>query len=296
MISDDRDAVIRQQAFDFLARLTDIHGEELPRSALAQGFQFQGERVPLVGPQGIFKPRILELPLSLTTTPRGPYQDSFVGDWIEYAYRGTDPQHRDNVGMRRAWQLQKPLIYLFGIAPGRYLAAWPVYIVADDPGQLKVSLSVDSREQLIPDQVADESDSRRRYITASIKVRAHQGKFRDRVLAAYRQRCSICQLAHRDLLDAAHIVPDAEGGEPTVSNGLALCKLHHAAFDSNIMGIRPDYQIEIRRDILEEVDGPMLRHGLQGMQGQIIRVPDKSEQKPNTDALEERYQRFLRAG
>lgn len=47
---------------------------------------------------------------------------------------------------------------------------------------------------------------------------------------------------------AAHIIPDREeGGEPPVTNGLALCKLHHTAFDAFFLSIRPDYVIEIRR-------------------------------------------------
>ena len=53
-------------------------------------------------------------------------------------------------------------------------------------------------------------------------------------------------------------------GEPKVSNGLALCKLHHAAFDCHIIGVNPDYRVEVRVDVLEEIDGPMLEHGLQG--------------------------------
>jgi hypothetical protein len=53
------------------------------------------------------------------------------------------------------------------------------------------------------------------------------------VLAAYRHQCSLCRLKHEELLDAAHIIPDADPeGEPVVSNGLALCRLHHSAFDN----------------------------------------------------------------
>jgi Transglycosylase associated protein/HNH endonuclease len=40
-----------------------------------------------------------------------------------------------------------------------------------------------------------------------------------------------------------------------VPNGLSLCKLHHAAFDRHFLGLRPDYVIEVRRDILKEHDG-----------------------------------------
>jgi len=68
--------------------------------------------------------------------------------------------------------------------------------------------------------------------------------FRQRVIRAYQERCALCSLRHRELLDAAHIAPDGQlEGEPAVSNGVALCKLHHAAFDRLFFAIRPDYVI-----------------------------------------------------
>lgn len=83
-------------------------------------------------------------------------------------------------------------------------------------------------------------------------------------------------LQHQELLDAAHIIPDKdEMGEPTVNNGIALCKIHHAAFDRNILGIRPDLVIETRVDVLNEADGPMLRYGLQEMHGLKLSIQNR---------------------
>ena len=81
-----------------------------------------------------------------------------------------------------------------------------------------------------------------------------------------------------------------------MSNGLSLCRLHHGAFDKYFIAVRPDYTVEVRRSILEEHDGPMLRHGLQGVHNQKIWVPRSQELKPNTAFLEQRYERFRRAG
>jgi putative restriction endonuclease len=50
--------------------------------------------------------------------------------------------------------------------------------------------------------------------------------------------------------------------------------------------------VEIRRDLLEETDGPMLKHGLRGLHHQAIILPSCEDQKPNRVALEQRYQRF----
>jgi len=123
----------------------------------------------------------------------------------------------------------------------------------------------------------------------------HQQGFRRRVLRAYRETCAICRLRHKELLDAAHILPDRdERSDPRVSNGLALCKIHHAAFDKNVLGIRPDLHVEIHLDILQEEDGPMLKHGLQGFQNSKIIVPRSNDLKPNRDFLEERYDEFRR--
>jgi putative restriction endonuclease len=102
------------------------------------------------------------------------------------------------------------------------------------------------------------SDARRRYITASVKVRLHQRGSMERVLDAYRSQCALCRLKHRELLDAAHIIPDYEKDSlPVVINGLSLCKLLHAAFDQSILGIRPDYIVKIRANIRNETDGPL---------------------------------------
>jgi putative restriction endonuclease len=116
------------------------------------------------------------------------------------------------------------------------------------------------------------------------------------VVSAYGERCTVCQLHHSELLDAAHILEDKdERGKPEVPNGLALCKIHHGAYDANILGIGPDLKIHIREDILAEVDGPMLKHGLQSMNGELITVPGQSELKPNVEYLEARFDGFRAA-
>ena len=65
----------------------------------------------------------------------------------------------------------------------------------------------------------------------------------------------MCALRHAQLLDAAHIVPDREEhGIAAARNGLALCKIHHAAYDSFVLGIGPDLVVEIHADLLHEID------------------------------------------
>jgi putative restriction endonuclease len=300
----DPDAEVRLAAFEWLARLVAEQGDVLFRDTLVRGFEFRGERVPMVGPQGIFKPKILkEVPVSITTSPSGPYDDSFgPGGLLLYRYRGTNPQHHENVGLRKALIQKTPLVYFHGIVPGRYLAVWPVFVVEDMPNELAFKVAVDDMAYVTEEWVRSRSDevigdpdsgARRAYITASVRRRLHQRGFRERVLAAYSEQCALCRLRHRELLDAAHIVPDGEpGGDPIVRNGIAFCKLHHAAFDSFFLGIRPDYRVVVREDVLREKDGPMLLHGLQGLHNTRLAIPRKSDLRPDPGLLARRWERF----
>jgi putative restriction endonuclease len=304
-MDDDLDGRVRIAAFSFLGDLQQMHADNIPRAKLQEGFVFEGQRVTLVGPQGIFKPAMLpELPLSITTVPivegrARPYEDEWSEDGlIRYRYRGTDPHHYQNVGLRVAMQRQVPLVYLFGTVPGHYAAAFPAYIVRDDPGALTFTVAVDdylmdtSQEPFVEDPTP-----RRAYVTRLVRARLHQEGFRQRVIRAYQQKCAICRLRQLELLDAAHILPDTDPrSQPIVPNGLALCRLHHAAFDRNVLGVRPDYHVEIRRDVLDEIDGPMLVHGLQGFQDATLLVPRAVRLRPNRDFLAERYELFRAAG
>ena len=116
----NHDARVRAAAFDWLAEQVSLQGDVLPRYILSEGFTTGQTRVRLVGPQGIFKPRLMEIPLSITTSPSGPYDDAIGQDnLLRYRYRGTDPNHRDNRGLRFALQNSLPLAYFQRLVPGR---------------------------------------------------------------------------------------------------------------------------------------------------------------------------------
>jgi putative restriction endonuclease len=300
------DAAVRIATFQWLRSQVDLRGDDvLPYDILRQGFLFDGTQVRLMGPQGIFKPAILpEIPLSITTSPNSPYDDDFTeDDRLSYRYRGTDPLHHENVGLRKAFERRTPLVYLHGVEKGRYLAVWPVFIVGDQPSALTFLVAADdaSLAEAAAKQTgvfarAGEDESRRAYITGTVKVRLHQRGFRERVLRAYRDQCALCRLRHRDLLDAAHIIGDAEErGEPLVTNGLALCKIHHAAFDRHLIGIRPDYMIQVHPKILAESDGPMLKHGLQGLHDTRLILPRSVGDHPDAERLAKRFKQFRSA-
>jgi putative restriction endonuclease len=290
---------IRVAAFDWLRKQFAAKGEEFTRDELYRGFDYEGERVPLVAPNGIFKPRRCTYPLTITTIINGPYDDRVSGDGglLEYRYRGTDPMHVDNRGLRAAMTDQIPLIYLVGMG-GWYSVYWPVFIVDDNPRALSFTVALDDQQVVAPRAEwridAFDSETRRRYATYVAKRRLHQQSFRDMVLHAYKGQCSICQLRHRPLLDAAHIVADADpDGIAAVRNGLALCKLHHSAYDASILGVTPGYVVKIREDVLVEIDGPLLEHGLKELHDSKLVLPRATEHKPDRDLLARRYETFL---
>jgi putative restriction endonuclease len=300
-VRDGMDAAVRSAAFDWLREQTDFLDDTIPWSTLQRGFVFRDRRVPLVSMQGIFKPRILDWPLSIRTAHAGPYDDQIDADraFITYRYRGDNPQHPDNVGLREVMSRRLPLVYLYGVGGGRYEPLWPAYIRDDDPTTLSFRVFVDAVVSAPPEETSladDRQDARREYVTVAAKYRLHQRLFRESVLGAYQERCAVCRLRHRELLDGAHIVEDAEGGPPTVPNGLALCKLHHAAYDKYVIGIHPEtLGVEVRSEVLEEVDGPMLTHGLQGVHGTQIALPRRVADRPQAAFLAQRYERYRAA-
>jgi putative restriction endonuclease len=299
VVTVERDWLAREAAVYYLGELVAEYGEALPWEPLRDGFDFDGQRVTLVGVRGIWKPQCLDLPISIRTSPANPYGDTTGADGLlRYKYFQDNPNHPDNVGLRKCFQSGVPLIYFEGLERGWYAPLWPLVLVHDDPGALTVvGVCEDVTALQLGSAMSDADEARRRYVTRLAIVRLHQARFRQQVLRAYARSCTVCHIGHIELLDAAHIIADRseQGGEPVLPNGLALCKIHHAAFDANLLGIRPDYVVEVREDVLREADGPMLRHGLQDIHRQTIRVPHRFTERPDPDRLEARFQEFRRA-
>ena len=296
----DIDKQIRLKAFEWLSEKNNLYDDILPREILETGFIFQNQQIPLVSPQGIFKPKILDIPLSITTAPKSEYNDFFDSDgFLSYKYRGNNPSHRDNVGLRNAMTENLPLVYFFGIVSGKYLAVFPVFIIGDNPDLLTFKVAVDDLSITKSDtlRVSDGEIERRKYITSTVKLRLHQRSFRIRVINAYKSQCALCRLKHSELLDAAHIIPDSEPESTSlINNGISLCKLHHATFDKYIIGINADYKIEVREDVLEEIDGPMLQYGLKELHNKKIILPNNRQNWPNKIYLDWKYQKFKKVG
>jgi len=307
MTSDDRDTLMRLAAFDHLRGLGELH-DHLTSKELKPGFVFETERIPFINPRrGIFKPQQMQYLLSIKTVFPKPgakvwYDDQrevhrqiFQGDeTVDYAFMGRDPDAADNRWLREAFERQIPIIYFLGIAPGRYQAVLPAFVSGWDARALKarVAFGVPDQDALVP----PENPLERRYALRMVKQRLHQASFREAVITAYNGRCALSGLPEPLLLDAAHIVADKDErfGQPVVSNGIPLSKIHHAAFDAHLIGIDPDYHLHVSDRLLGQKDGPMLE-ALKRLNGEMIHLPGRSKDRPDRDRLELRFTRFKSA-
>jgi len=285
---------MRLAAFEHVRKLGEMH-DHLTAIELKPGFMFQGERIPLVNPQrGIFKPHQMRYLLSIKTVfprPGGKvwYDDQrevhrqiYEGDeTIDYAFMGQNPDAADNRWLREAFENQIPVIYFLGIAPGRYQAVLPAFISEWDSRTLKARIVFGMPDQ---DIVAPpENALERRYALRAVKQRLHQASFREAVITAYNGRCALSGLPEPLLLDAAHIITDKDErlGQPVVPNGIPLSKIHHAAFDTHLVGIDPDYRLHVSARLLGQNDGPMLE-ALKGLNGGTIHLPGRVKDHPDS--------------
>jgi putative restriction endonuclease len=226
---------------------------------------------------------------------REVHRQIFGGDeTVDYAFMGQDADAADNRWLREAMEHQVPLIYFLGISPGRYQAILPTYIVGWDPTALKARIAFGVAEQDMTS--VPETPMERRYALRVVKQRLHQAWFREAVIAAYDGRCALSGLREPLLLDAAHVVADKNEllGQPTVPNGIALSKIHHAAFDAHLIGIHPDYRIHVSERLLSQNDGPMLE-ALKRLRNRELHLPPRERDWPDRDRLAVRFERFRSA-
>ena len=273
-------------------------------------FEFNGLKYRLVGTQtGIWKPRELGAALSMLTAyvdreSDRPYHDGLGPDqMLRYKWRGTDPNVADNRWLRDAMIAGLPLVWFLGVgyAPGSrtqvFQPVMPVWLVSEEHEQHQFVVALDeAQRELVVSGHVHVGEIERRYNERLVKVRVHQPLFRAQVLHAYERRCAVCRLPFEKLLDAAHIRGDADDGNPHITNGMSLCKIHHGAFDANILGISPDYKIHIGESVLNTFDGPTLQHALKEMNGESLRqLPVVNAQRPSKELLAERFEQVLKA-
>lgn len=302
-----QDLRIRLAAVEHLRRLG--AGGVISSDELVAGFFVDEKRVPLTNPgRGIFKPASMKYLLSVKTVfpsrgrkvwyddQREVHEQINRGDeLVDYAFMGDDPNAADNRWLREAAEAQIPIIYFLGVAPQRWMTIWPTYIADWSAAELKARLAFGAPAQAKISAAVPEAPERR-YGLRQVRQRLHQATFREAVLSAYEGRCAFTGLPEPRLLDAAHIIADGDDdmGQPIVPNGLPMSKLHHAAFDANLIGIDPDFRIHVSPQLLSMNDGPMFEQGLKALDGKVLRSPRRVEDRPDRERLERRFADFCR--
>lgn len=306
MVSELDDLAFRESVFAWLRSRMRL-SETFTRDDLSE-FEFQGQRHRLVGTMtGIWRVKsVSPAAISILTAyapdeAKRPYEDTVGPDgMLRYKYRGIDPNQADNVWLRTAMQRHLPLVWFIGIgyAPGTktqvFRPEFPVWLVAEEPDRHQFVVAVDQSQETVPiDADPQVVEIARRYNQSLVLTRHHQPLFRSAVLHAYERRCAVCRLPFAELLDAAHIKADSQGGAARVSNGLSLCKIHHGAFDANLIGISPDYVVHVKESVLDTFDGPTLQHSIKEMNGERLRqLPQSKAEQPDRDLLAERFETF----
>lgn len=290
-----RDALMHALASEYVGNPT------LTREWLSRlDFGWGPERI-IDTSKGIWNPSAYAATLTIVSDPDSEYDDGdHGGSLYRYSYErrpaGQNPQDGSNSKLREAMKLRLPIVMLRKVAGGHFVPIMPVYVVKEEPEHRRFLLALDESLRFLPDP-SEQSEDQRLYAERISRQRLHQPEFRARVLRAYDERCAVCVLKKVPLLDAAHITADsADEGLPVVTNGLTLCKIHHAAYDENILGISPDYVVHINDEVLAEVDGPMLNYGLQRMNQRELWIPRRSQDQPDRERLSARFNDFKKAG
>jgi putative restriction endonuclease len=118
---------------------------------------------------------------------------------------------------------------------------------------------------------------------ALIRPRLGQGVFRIAVTDAYNRRCAVTRERTLPVLEAAHIIPFANGGAHAVSNGLLLRRDLHILFDRGYLTVSPDHHLEVSRRIREQFENGRDYYALHG---RLLEVPQRLDQKPARSSLE----------
>jgi len=145
-MEDSKSDAIRTQIFEWLQQKVIEYDDVLPYTVIKSGFVYKGDTVPLMGLQGIFKPKVIQYyPISITTSPNSLYPDKISeNSTISYKYRGDNPNFHENVRLKKAMKNKVPLIYFHGVIKGKYLAQFPVFIVGVGDRNLTFTVEADA--------------------------------------------------------------------------------------------------------------------------------------------------------
>lgn len=149
----------------------------------------------------------------------------------------------------------------------------------------------------IPAAASSISAARQKQLQQVVKF-VRDSTFRERVLRAYERRCAACGV-QLDLVEAAHIVPVAiPNSTDETKNGLALCAIHHKAYDKRLLVFAKDYKIQINSNLVDKLKANGQADGLNAFKTNlrtILDTPPDPLERPDPSYLEIGNQQRLKS-
>lgn len=136
-----------------------------------------------------------------------------------------------------------------------------------------------------------EPEERQRTTTEIMRYLRNRA-FRQGIIQAYR-RCAICGFQYDYVLDAAHIVPVAEGGTDTYDNGLGLCPNCHRMYDRGLILVDENGKIYLHPQRAEEYEALGLAGRLEDLSKTLreeLWIPDDPDYQPSPENLRKTFE------
>lgn len=147
----------------------------------------------------------------------------------------------------------------------------------------RVRAAIEDAANALEDEENVTHEEARKRVLTSVLERPNQTRFRDLLMKTYRSRCTISECDCTEVLEAAHILPVAEGGRDLVTNGLVLRADLHRLFDLKKLTVHPTKRTvriaaSLRGTIYEQFDG------------KAILSPAKSAHSPDAQCLKRHFE------
>jgi hypothetical protein len=194
------------------------------------------------------------------------YADDLSDDGILYHYPKTNrPPARDASeinAMKRVGELKVPVFVVSKPTPSsRWREARLAWIEGWDDAAGVFSLTFDA-QPTTKMQTRDDSDeqpfkmfgNKSRRKIGPTRQRPGQRLLKLKVIQRYGLRCPLSGVTVPEMLEAAHLVPDADGGVTDPRNGLLMNAALHRAFDAGLFAIHPETYTVVSRPGLSLVD------------------------------------------
>ncbi|MDH2387615.1 HNH endonuclease signature motif containing protein [Streptomyces sp. HNM0663] len=218
------------------------------------------------------------------------YPDDLSETGVLYHYPVTKARGRDLAEVnatKAAAELRLPVFVIGEVGELRKVQLAWVEGWEDESSLFLVEFGEKAPERIIDRDRSDDEPfslegNRSRKRASSVTVRPDQARFKLEVFRRYGPRCPLSGIAVPQMIEAAHLRGDADGGSSDARNGLPMNAALHRAFDAHLFAIHPDtLAVEVRPE------GPTLDE--LGIIHPRLDLP----RPPHRDALAWRYKEWL---